>query len=259
MTAALLGSVVTASLAGSLHCAGMCGGFVAFYAGGDASPRSGGALSHAAYNGGRLASYLLLGALAGSVGAAVDLAGLLAGLERAAALGAGALMIGWGGLGLLRALDVRFPAAPLPGVLRRACLRAQRASLERAPLARALLLGLVSTLLPCGWLYAFAVLAAGTASPWQGMAVLGAFWIGTVPAMTGLGLSVRLVGGRVSRRMPLVSATVLLVLGLLWLAGRATMPGVGEGRAGAGTSSHCAPSAGAPPVPAPEPRRELPK
>jgi len=247
MTAALLGSIVTASLAGSLHCAGMCGGFVAFYAGGDASRRWGGALGHVAYNGGRLLSYLLLGAVAGLVGAAVDLAGALGGLERAAALGAGALMVVWGGLALLRALDVRFPTAPVPGIVRRACVRVQRSSLDRPPVVRALLLGLFSTLLPCGWLYAFAVLAAGTASPWQGMAVLAAFWVGTVPTMAGLGLSLRLVGQRARRRMPVVTAAALLLLGLLWLAGRAGLPGLGAEHAGmaggVGGASHCAESA----------------
>ena len=39
MTAALLGTVFMASLAGSLHCAGMCGGFVAFYSGNDPGKR----------------------------------------------------------------------------------------------------------------------------------------------------------------------------------------------------------------------------
>ena len=61
----VVGAVLVASLLGSPHCAGMCGGFVCFY-----STQGGGArwYSHLAYNGGRLLSYLGLGLAAGLVG-----------------------------------------------------------------------------------------------------------------------------------------------------------------------------------------------
>ena len=68
-----------------------------------------------------------------------------------------------------------------PGFVLRIGARVNRLVRERPPVARALLLGLFSTLLPCGWLYAFAVLAAGTGGPWTGMLVMAAFWAGTVP------------------------------------------------------------------------------
>ena len=64
---ALLGAVFVASLAGSLHCAGMCGPLVAFYSGADASHGLARSITHAVYNGGRLAGYLVLGAVAGVV------------------------------------------------------------------------------------------------------------------------------------------------------------------------------------------------
>ena len=89
MNAALLGTVFMASLAGSLHCAGMCGGFVAFYSGTEPGRRGRRYLAHLTYNGGRLTSYLILGALAGLLGAAVDLAGSMAGVQRFAAIAAG--------------------------------------------------------------------------------------------------------------------------------------------------------------------------
>jgi sulfite exporter TauE/SafE len=223
MTAALLGTVLTASLAGSLHCAGMCGGFVAFYAGRDASGRGARWTGHAAYNGGRLASYLLLGALAGALGAAVDLAGSMAGLQQVAALAAGALMVVWGVYALLQALDLPVPAIPVPRIVHRVTSRAYDSMRERPPVFRALLLGLFSTLLPCGWLYAFAILAAGTGSPWLAMTVMAAFWIGSVPVMLGLGVSLQWLSVPLRRRLPAVTAAVLIVVGLLWLIGRSTM------------------------------------
>jgi hypothetical protein len=74
--------------------------------------------------------------------------------------------------------------------------------------------------LPCGWLWAFVVAAAGTASPWTGAAVMAVFWLGTVPAMTGVLAFGGPVIDRVRRRLPAISAGVLIVLGLATLAVR---------------------------------------
>ena len=224
MNAALLGTVFMASLAGSLHCAGMCGGFVAFYSGSEPGRRGRRYLAHLTYNGGRLTSYLILGALAGLLGAAVDLAGSMAGVQRFAAIAAGTLMVAWGVYALIQALDFPIPAVPLPGFILRISSRVSRMVRERPPVIRALLLGLFSTLLPCGWLYAFAVLAAGTGGPWSGMLVMAAFWAGTVPVMLGLGLSLQWLTAPIRRRLPVVTAVVLIAVGLLWLVGRTTMP-----------------------------------
>jgi sulfite exporter TauE/SafE len=224
MNTALLGTVVMASLAGSLHCAGMCGGFVAFYSGSEPGRRGRRYLAHLTYNGGRLTSYLLLGAVAGLLGAAVDLAGSMAGVQRIAAIAAGILMIAWGIYALIQALDFPIPAVPLPGFILRISTRVNRLVRERPPVVRALLLGLFSTLLPCGWLYAFAVLAAGTGGPWSGMLVMAAFWAGTVPVMLGLGLSLQWLTAPLRRRLPVVTAVVLIAVGLVWLVGRTTMP-----------------------------------
>ena len=59
-----LSAVFGASLLGSLHCAGMCGGFVAFYSGADGSGGRLRLLSHGAYSGGveELVAVLLPGA-----------------------------------------------------------------------------------------------------------------------------------------------------------------------------------------------------
>ena len=85
MSAVLALGVLTASLLGSMHCAGMCGGFVCFYATG-ADGRAGGTGSHVAYNVGRLVSYLVLGLLAGVLGQGLDRVGGLVGLSRGAAV-----------------------------------------------------------------------------------------------------------------------------------------------------------------------------
>jgi hypothetical protein len=217
---ALLGTVLVASLVGSLHCVGMCGPFVAFYAGGDASRGTRRLLSHAAYSAGRLAAYAALGLAAGSVGAALNLAGSLAGFQRVAAVVAGAVMIAWGGLSLLRLRGVRM----LPARTGSAAWlqRAFRVVADAPPVLRAGSVGLLSGLLPCGWLWAFLVAAAGTGSAVGGAAVMAAFWLGTVPALVAAGLGAQLLAAPLRRHVPAVTAVLLVALGIFAIVSRPT-------------------------------------
>ena len=80
----------------------------------------------------------------------------------------------------------------------------------RPPVWRAAAIGLASALLPCGWLYAFVVLAAGTGSASGGAALMLAFWLGTVPALLGLGLSVGRLSATLRARLPRISAALVL-------------------------------------------------
>lgn len=206
----LWATVLVSSLAGSLHCVAMCGPLVGLH-GGARSLRL--ALVHAL---GRLTTYGALGALAGLVGRAVDVAGHLAAVQHVAAIVAGLVIVGWG----VRAIAIArgwLRVRPLRVTLFQRGLHQIR---DRRAVRRAWLIGVLTGLLPCGWLWAFVVSAAGTASPWTGAAVMAVFWLGTVPAMTG----VLALGGpvveRVRRKLPVVSACVLIILGLATLAAR---------------------------------------
>lgn len=213
---AVVGPILGASLLGSPHCAAMCGGFVCFYAGSGRS-RS---LSHVAYNLGRLISYATLGALAGLLGAGLDRAGTRAGVTGAAAIAAGAFMIAWGAAQLLAARGVRTwdpgfargAHQAIAGVLRRLA--------ERPPALRALALGLVTTLLPCGFLHVFVATAAGTGSPARGALVMAVFWLGTVPVMASIGIAAQRALGPIRARLPFATAVLLIVIGALTLTGR---------------------------------------
>ncbi len=232
MSPAILGSVLVASLLGSLHCAGMCGGFVAFWAGSAEGKSRVGA--HVAYSLGRLLTYVSFGALAGLLGAALDLAGELAGLQRVAALVAGSLMVAWGLAALGSALGWRVPGLRLPAGLARFARRAHAAAATRPPVLRAFSVGLLTTLLPCGWLHAFTISAAGTASPLAGVAIMTAFWFGTLPVLSVVGASVQALSAPLRRQVPVVSALLILTIGLLALAGRVPMiAGVGDDAAAA--------------------------
>lgn len=225
---ALFATVFGASLLGSVHCAGMCGGFVAFYAGSDASDGRARWLGHIAYSAGRLVTYSILGVFAGFFGRAVDLAGSAAGVGRVAAVLAGLGMVAWGTLGVLRALGLTLPRLPLPAPLERLYARSLRAMRGRPPVVRAAILGLASTLLPCGWLYAFAVTAAGTASPLWGAAVMAAFWLGTLPMLVGLATAVQQLAGPLRRHLPAVSSLALVCVGLLAVSNRLQVPSLAQ-------------------------------
>lgn len=210
---ALILAVFVASLLGSLHCAGMCGAFLAFAVGDPGSPGGGGARLHAAYNLGRLVTYAALGGVAGLIGGALDTGGALLGVQRLAAIGAGAIMTGFGVVVLLRTRGVRVPRLPLPRAFERALSASHRRAARQAPIVRASLTGLLTTLLPCGWLYAFVVTAAGTGHPGWGALTMAAFWLGTLPVMIALGAGLRRATGALGKRLPTLTALALVGVG----------------------------------------------
>jgi sulfite exporter TauE/SafE len=206
MTGLLL-AVLVAGFTGSLHCAAMCGPFAAL------------SRHQPAYAAGRLGAYLALGAAAGAVGAAVDLAGELASVGPVAMLVAGIALLAWGSLSLARALGWRRrggaaagPTAPMLYAIKR-----------RRRSTRAALIGALSVLLPCGWLWAFVIVAAGTGGPWSGAAVMAALWLGSAPALAGAGAAMHALAGRLGPRLPILTASLQIAIGATALAIRAPM------------------------------------
>ncbi len=215
----LLATVFVASLLGSVHCLGMCGGFVAFYSTSQGvqspDPRA-----HAAYNLGRLVTYLGLGAIAGTLGAAINLAGESSGARQLAALVSGVVILTWGLALLIQASGAEWAKLGAPRWLEERLSRVLPHLMSKPPIVRASALGLASTLLPCGWLYGFAVTAAGTGSASAGAAVMGAFWLGTVPAMLSAGLSMQKLTRLIGPRLGTVMAAMFLVMGMLTIMQR---------------------------------------
>jgi sulfite exporter TauE/SafE len=208
----LIASVFVASLLGSVHCAGMCGGFVCAYSAG--APRR----AHLLYHGARLAAYLTLGAVAGVVGAGVTQAGALLSLRDAAALLAGTLMVLWGVGALLAARGWRVPWRAAPGAGAPLLQPLTRRAAQWTPSARAATFGGLTALLPCGWLWAFVVTAAGTGAVDRAMLVMAVFWAGSVPALLAVAAGVQRVAGRWRARIPVVTASSVLLMGLLTVA-----------------------------------------
>lgn len=231
----LLAAVFMASVAGSMHCVGMCGGLVAFVAGAGSTPANASGnpgtkampaawAVHATYHLSRAITYTLLGVVAGMVGAAVDFSGSALGLGRAAVILAGATMVAFGLIAFLRNFGVRMPAVRMPGFLTRAFARGHRFAAGRGPIYRAGLVGGLTAALPCGWLYAFVLTAATTSHPVSGGMVMLAFWLGTVPVLLGVGWGAQQLAAPLAKHLPKIAPLVLVVVGLTALSGRFTPP-----------------------------------
>ena len=187
--AGVLAGAVALGVASAGHCVAMCGGVAGVLeAGLDPSMRSGSrrAVALLSYNAGRIGSYALAGAIAGAFGVAAERAFPIDGLRLGLRLVAGIVLLALGlrlvGLvprsRLVESLGARFFAwlSPL----------SRRVLPVRSP-ASALGLGALWGWLPCGMVYGALSLALAAGSAWGGALVLGAFGLGTLPAMLVLG------------------------------------------------------------------------
>jgi len=176
-----------AGLAGSVHCVGMCGGFVCVMG---RDPRGAAATlrRHLTYNLGRVTTYCFLGAVLGYLGVLLvghqgeATAGSLA--QRGLALVSGSLMlyIGLQFFGVFRGARWR-PLGLGAGYLVSALRQLLKAPGAGAPLA----LGALNGFLPCPLVYALLAQAAGSGGPLPGLLTMAAFGLGTFPAMLAMG------------------------------------------------------------------------
>lgn len=220
---AVLGTVLGASVLGSTHCAGMCGPLAAVASAPNRThlpvlerrPQATRSALH--YNLGRLGSYTLLGLIAGGAGALVDLGGALVGIQGIAIVLASLTLIGMGlrGLWLFARGERSASIASGPIVRWASRLRGKRSFPA--------LLGGLTGLMPCGWLWAYVVVAAGTGSLVGGAAVMATFWLGTVPALAVVGVALGKLGRRAGAHLRWAVPLLMLVAGGLTLSMRGRM------------------------------------
>ncbi|KAA5545207.1 sulfite exporter TauE/SafE family protein [Roseiconus nitratireducens] len=219
-------AVVGASLMGSLHCVGMCGPF-ALWATGDRRTVS----VVSGYHLGRLTTYLSAGLAAGLIGSSLTVTGRMAGFQSLAALAAGIVLVAVGTLRLGK--QFRWwrtsgqtgggSAATVKGSRIAGWLHAAKPLIaSRGPIGRAYLGGLLTTWLPCGWLYLFVLVAGGTGHVTSSLIVMFAFWIGTLPALSGLIYGAHSLAARYRSAVPVVTSILLIVAGLYTATGRAS-------------------------------------
>ena len=215
--AALLIPAVAAGLFGSAHCLGMCGGLSGLFAM-HASARATASQPVLAvtYNLGRLSSYASLGALSAYAGQ--GLVEILPGLALPLRLAAG-LVIALMGIQIAFGWQLLGPIERVGSLLWRLVSPLTKQVLPVTSPARALALGLLWGLLPCGLVYSMLLVAMAGSDPLQGALVMFAFGLGTSPAMLLTGLSAASLGRLLSnKRRAMVAGLLLMAIGFATIA-----------------------------------------
>lgn len=195
-------AILSASLAGSVHCMAMCGGLTGLAAGESKS-------SLLTYHFARLVGYLSLGLLAGFLGKALiseEFSTILSSFSTLLI----AITLIWSGWSLFQNRSFH-----MLGALARLARRFMPFALKFEGKSRAALVGLFSVFLPCGWLYTFVAAAAATQNVFSGGVVLVAFWLGTLPALLLGGFSLNWVFARLQGKMRSAVALFLIILGIV--------------------------------------------
>ena len=220
----LFASVFFASLFGSVHCVGMCGPLMLIATQGPSAAQGVPSRSSATgflYHGGRAVSYALLGLAAGGVGAGVDWGGALFGFQQVALGLSAAFLIAWGLVQIARAKGWWTPKRSLTQMVHGRGLAQLRQRVLRLPVARRSFgVGLLSGLLPCGWLFAFVAVAAGSGSAIYGAALMLAFWLGSVPLLAVFGSGAKRMLPGLQARFPLAAPLLLIAAGVFVLHNR---------------------------------------
>lgn len=235
-------------LLGSSHCLAMCGGIVgALSLALPAAQRRGWPLFAytLAYNGGRIASYVLAGALVGALGYSLTLGGQAQAVNTGLRLVAAVFLVLMGFY-----LAAWWPVLTHLERWGAGLWRAIRPWNQRLmPLDRpwkALAAGALWGWLPCGLTYSALGWSLAAGNPADGATLMLGFGLGTLPAMLALGtLAERLRD--FTRRPATRQVAALLLIGLgLWTGAQALAPEHQHGAARAHATEHQHPQAPAP-------------
>ncbi len=220
-----------AGLAGSLHCIGMCGPILTAIAGVDrraeitvrgqsVSGRAGRAARDLLwYHAGRISTYAMLGALAGTLGAKLREAVWLGHLQDWLGVTAGAIAILFAIALLLKPLancSEVFESAQGKKYLG-SVFAALHSLAQQTSRSSRFLLGAIMGFIPCGLVYLMLAAVATTGHPLAASLGMIAFGLGTLPALTGVVMAMRLVpitwrryGNRFAMLMALIVGSMFM-------------------------------------------------
>lgn len=203
-------AAMVTGLVGSAHCVGMCGGLVAASA-----PTK---VANLFYQLGRLMAYSCLGFIGGLIGRTltVNMENPLLSLVPSVLMG---LAFIWIGLGQSKK---KLPKVSLPQWLQNLSHLglSTTLSLKLPTKIKSFLVGLLSFLLPCGFLYGALLVSIGFQSPWTSMGVMAFFWLGTAPAMSFAPEFLRRILRPLQERSPMIVSVFFIALGIGTIAWR---------------------------------------
>lgn len=199
-------------LLGSMHCIGMCGGFVAMYS--LKKPTAQPTLPyHILYNLGRITTYSLLGGILGSIGSFVAYIGEHRGIPGAVLLITGLFMVLMG-LNIAGILGKRGLFEKTGITMTSVFRKLLHSILALESVWSTFLLGLVLGFLPCGLLYPIFMNAAASGGFLSGMLIMAIFGFSTVPAMMSFGLLMTRLQPHMKIALYRAAAVLIVLLGL---------------------------------------------
>ena len=204
-------TIISIAFLGSFgHCIGMCGGIVVAYSTIKIEPKSSKvsqSVAHLLYSFGRVLTYSVLGAMFGFLGGVATFSnnangGLL--------IFAGVVMIlaGLSLMGKIKFLTIiehSFSSSNTYKIAFKSVLHS-KSNLSF------FVLGMLNGLLPCGFVYFFAITAASTADPLYGAMVMAIFGMSTIPAMFGLGFLASLASATSFRNLMMSLSSIAVIL-----------------------------------------------
>lgn len=203
-------TIISIAFLGSFgHCVGMCGGIVIAYSSTKIKnewTKQVQAFAHLLYSFGRITTYVILGALFGLVGGVVTFDNLTSGIFLLIT-GFMMVLVGLSLLGKIKFLTM----------LEHSCSKSPlyqnsfKALLGSQSLFSFYLLGMLNGLLPCGFVYVFAITAASTGSAFWGAFVMLIFGLSTLPALFSLGFFVGLFKQSNLRDLFIKLASILVI------------------------------------------------
>ena len=210
MTGMLLASFMIGFL-GSMHCIGMCGGLVTTL--GMARPTVWWT-GLAAYQAGRVSTYVLLGLLTGLAGTVLTKMAWIDSAQNVLAILAGVMMVTFG------VHLAGWLTDPFQKLLTRFSLLSglskwiQSAATSRQPVSW-YMVGFFNGLLPCGLVYAALAMALASGEVPRAGLIMLAFGLGTVPAMMFVPVLMRKITPRRRGGILKIAGIILILLGLL--------------------------------------------
>ncbi|WP_151900594.1 sulfite exporter TauE/SafE family protein [Sulfurimonas hydrogeniphila] len=204
-------TIVTIAFLGSFgHCIGMCGGIVLAYSTIKIEPASSKVsktVAHLLYNFGRVLTYTILGALFGAIGGVATFSNTANGTLLIIA-GTAMILAGLSLMGKIKFLTLIEHSISSSHFYKKSF----QAILHSKSNTSFFILGMLNGLLPCGFVYFFAITAASTASPLYGALVMFIFGISTIPAMFSLGFLSSLASATSFRNMMMSLSSVAVIL-----------------------------------------------
>lgn len=199
----------TLTLAASIHCVGMCGGFILAVSGPGRTPPLALVGQQMLLQLGKATTYIFLGALAGALGAAVTKSSALAWTGQGLTVLAG-VVITLAGLTLLGWRSVG-DGGGVARWIAPAWNRVVGPLLVSRPRGSALIVGMAMGFLPCPLIYAGLAAAVAGGSALFGAAVMAGVSLGTIPALA-------LVAGLGAFRPKRLGAWPVRIAGVLLIA-----------------------------------------